>query len=129
MATPQTGAFDLSDATSAIAFARFILSLRSHFVHIEECVNNTLTPIPWQSEDRPSDDSALPHNGEDLRILDWAAQVPRSCETGYVVNRFISKMGELICGTPPPPSLPPSPPFSLPHIHPPPFPPDHPHTL
>lgn len=87
-------------------------------MHIKECVNNTLTTIPWQSEDRPSDDSALPHNGEDLRILDWAAQVPRSCETGYVVNRFISKMGELICGTPPPPSLPLLPSLSPTYIRP-----------
>lgn len=87
----SAGSFDLGDDASAVAFAHFVLSLRHQFTHIDECVNNTLTPIPWQLCSRSEESGVLPYNGDSSGILRWAAEVAESCEPGCVfsIDRYL----------------------------------------
>jgi hypothetical protein len=74
---PLMGVFDISDSSSAISMAQFLLRLRSHFRDIEDIASieavNSLTPFYWRS-DVPDFETQIGAQLED-RVASWTHQV------------------------------------------------------
>ncbi|KAK0213982.1 hypothetical protein IW262DRAFT_1466539 [Armillaria fumosa] len=72
---PSIGVYDLTDPESALKFAQFILSLRTHVeAVVAQCNQPAFKRLPWRS-DTIDDEECGPEEQWEQRITDWLHSV------------------------------------------------------